>query len=192
MGDRSRGHAEKHVDAAGRWLGGVRGPVVDLGCGEGLFAPAAAEYVGLDRDPACARHVRGRGRRAIVAELSAVPLRDGSCGGVLCVNALHLPENPRRVLEEIDRILRPGGRAYVKNDWYKSPHGRGTAFRRELSRWAHRTAYLWHRLASPGTFVVRRTERGRAVCPHCFARFFRERRYRVRRESRYVFLLEKG
>jgi SAM-dependent methyltransferase len=190
--DRPREHAGKHVEAARRWLSGVRGPTADFGCGEGLFAPAARDYVGLDRDLACARAVRRAGRRALVADLSAVPLREGSCAGVLCVNALHLPEDPRRVLGEIDRVLRPGGRAYVKNDWYKSPHGRGAVVRRELSRWLHRAAYLWHRLVSPGDFETRRTGRGWAVCPHCFARFFRERGYFVRRESRYVFLLEKG
>jgi len=193
MDDRRRGpdHAAKHLDAALRHLEGLRGPVADFGCGEGVFAPASESYVGVDLSLESARAVRAAGRQSLVSNLGNVALRDRTCAGVLCVNTLHCAERPEAILREIDRVLRPAGRAYVKNDWFKSPFGREAVLRREVSRWAHRLAYLWHRLLSPKRFTARATPRGRAICPHCFRRFFADRGYAIRRVSRYVMLLTK-
>jgi SAM-dependent methyltransferase len=192
MAERGAEHAAKHLDAARRHVGGVPGPLADFGCGEGVFAGASERYVGIDISWEKARDVRNAGRAALVANLGNVPLRDGACAAVLCVNTLHCAGGPVAVLREIDRVLKPGGRAYVKNDWYKSPFGRGQVLRREVSRWGHRLAYLWHVLFAPRRFLVRGTPRGRAVCPHCFRRYFSDRGYAVRRESRYVMLLTKA
>src|SRR5262245_45131395 len=130
MPDRGAEHAAKHLDAARRHLDASPGPVADFGCGEGVFAGASERYVGLDLSRDSARRVREAGRPALVANLGHVALRDGACAGLLCVNTLHYAARPEAVLLEIDRVLRAGGRAYVKNDWYKSPYDRGRVVRR--------------------------------------------------------------
>jgi SAM-dependent methyltransferase len=160
---RAEGHGAKHVEAARAEIEGASGPVLDLGCGEGIFAGVSKSYVGIDISWEAARKVP----RGVVADLARLPFRDAAAGGALLVNALHATADPRRVLEELARILGPGGRAYVKNDWYKSPHGRGAVLRRELSRVGRRLVYLFHRILSPGRFVARATGRGFAICPHC-------------------------
>lgn len=193
MGRSGRGteHGEKHVALARAHLEGAPGPVLDLGCGEGIFSGVSPTYIGVDRSLESARRVRALGRPAVVGDVRWLPFRDGAAGGAVCVNALHLLDDPRGLLREMDRVLGPVSRAYLKNDWLKSPHGRGEAVRRELARWAHRLAYGMHRLFSPRRFLVRPTGRGQAVCPHCVSGFLRDRGFAVRREGRYVLILSR-
>lgn len=179
--DRASSHADKHAKGVEEAFDGLRGPIADFGCGEGLFAGRPG-YVGLDRDAGSAAGVR--------ADILRVPLRDGTCAGVLCVNALHLAAEPLRVLEELDRVLRPGGRAYVKNRWYK------TAGRRRESFWArcaHQASFLLHGVAHGGTPLLTRSNADgtRAICPGCFRRWFEARRYRVDFPATHVAVLSK-
>lgn len=49
----------------------------------------------------------------VVADAMALPIADNSVDGVICEYLLeHLP-NPRAVITEIQRVLRPGGQAYI-------------------------------------------------------------------------------
>lgn len=181
--DRARSHAGRHEKAVEDAFRGLEGPLADLGCGEGLFAGRPG-YVGLDRDPGSAAGVR--------ADIRRVPLRDAACAGVLCVNALHLVPDPLRVLEELDRVLRPGGRAYVKNRWYKTA-GRRKGAGSLLARCAHQASFLLHGMAHGGTALFTRAnpDGTRAICPGCFRRWFEDRGYRVEFPATHVALLTK-
>ena len=96
--------------------------VLDYACGPGYFAVAAARLVGpagavhaLDVQPAAARMVAGRARRAGLANVTtivsdcATGLPGGSIDVVLLYDALHAIADKRAVLGELDRVLEPGG-----------------------------------------------------------------------------------
>jgi SAM-dependent methyltransferase len=93
------------------------GPVLDLACGRGRNALAAAEagirVVGIDRDPAALTALRAaaRERRAALSTLRAdleaglgIPVRSGTCGGILVFRFLCRPLAPA-----IEAALAPGG-----------------------------------------------------------------------------------
>ena len=101
---RPRSHGTKHLPDLLEALQGVEGPVLDFGCGEGIFSEASPKYVGLDLNPDATRQVSTLGKSALAGDLRRVPLRARSCGAVLCMNVLHGLEDPERVLFEIDRI----------------------------------------------------------------------------------------
>src|SRR4051812_22198626 len=100
-------------------------PVLDLGCGDGMFARAMAELgllkrvdVGADWDIGELRAMVVRPRLgAVRADLAALPFADGSFGSVLCVTVLSSllggPEALERAAAELGRVLRPGGVALV-------------------------------------------------------------------------------
>lgn len=86
------------VDSATRLL--------DVGCGAGdalgLARKRGAHAIGLDRQPTEAGVVQG--------DLTAFPFRDNSFDVALGECVLCLSPNLKRTLEEIERILTPGGR----------------------------------------------------------------------------------
>lgn len=123
--------------AAGRWdalrqelfgarlgdmaLAGLLDPawiVGDLGCGTGVLAAAVAPWVrrvvAVDREPemleaASARLGRSAGIELRRGELESLPVEDGELDVAFLVLVLHLVPDPRRVLAEAARALRPGG-----------------------------------------------------------------------------------
>jgi SAM-dependent methyltransferase len=181
--DRAASHGAKHAQAVERAFDGLDGPIADFGCGEGIFAGRPG-YVGLDVAPGTPASLRADMRRS--------PLRDGSCAGVLCVNALHAVPDPERVLAEIDRVLRPGGRAYLKNRWYKTA-GRRRALGSLLDRCAHQASFWLHGVShAPGGVVTRANADGTtAICPACVRRWFAARGYRVDFPATHVAVVEK-
>jgi SAM-dependent methyltransferase len=95
----------------------TRGPVVDLACGQGRHALAAAELgarvLGLDRNPALLRELQAeaRSRRlpllAVRTDLETphgIPVRSGSCGAILVFRFLFRP-----LAHSICEALAPGG-----------------------------------------------------------------------------------
>jgi SAM-dependent methyltransferase len=106
----------RHGRLAGRRL-------LDLGCGPGLYTAAlrasGAEVTPVDNDPAELRGVPG----AIHADGAALPFATGAFDGVVCSNLLEHTPDARAVLDEIARVLAPGGFAYISwTNWY-SPWG---------------------------------------------------------------------
>jgi len=180
---RAASHRNRHEEAVALAFRGLDGPVADFGCGEGIFAGPGRIGIDLDR-----RVLRPGGA---AGDLRHVPLRDGSAGGVLCINALHLVPDPERVMAEIDRVLRPGGRAYVKNRWYKTP-GRRRALGSLWTRLRHQARFALHGLFHrAGVFRVVNADGTSALCPACFRRYYASRGYAVRRLATHVVLLEK-
>jgi ArsR family transcriptional regulator len=96
--------------------------VADLGCGTGDLAARLGRHVrhvhAVDRSAAMLRAARRRvGDSATVtlhqADLERLPLDDASCDAALLVLVLAYAPDPRLVLAEAARILKPGGRAVV-------------------------------------------------------------------------------
>ena len=60
---------------------------------------------------------------ALIADAGALPLADASVDGVFCSNLLEHTPDAAPVIAEIERVLKPGGWAYVSwTNWY-SPWG---------------------------------------------------------------------
>jgi SAM-dependent methyltransferase len=101
--------------------------VADLGCGPGFFTSslrgAGAEVVPVDNSIDEASLQGDPPPGFVLADAGNLPFPTGDFDGVYCSNLLeHTPHAPK-VLEEISRILKPGGWAYISwTNWY-SPWG---------------------------------------------------------------------
>jgi SAM-dependent methyltransferase len=100
---------------------GVRlaGPVLDLGCGDGLSARMLGDQgsidgacIGLDRDRRSTRRAARTGAFAALVDADAtrLPLRTGSVPSVVCNGVLNAIPELDAALGEIRRVLSPGGR----------------------------------------------------------------------------------
>ena len=102
---------QRHVAAyelCAQFLG--PGKALDLGCGIGhsyaVLAPRPT--VGVDIDPAA---LAGQDRETHVADMRALPFPDASFSSVLAVHSIEHVPDPERVLDEVARVLEPGGAA---------------------------------------------------------------------------------
>jgi len=100
--------------------------VVELGCGPGFYARRLAarhrtvSTVGLDRSPAQVADARERARRDgldncrfELGDVASMPYRDQSIDGMVAARLFVLVDEPKRVLHEMHRVLRPGGRGFI-------------------------------------------------------------------------------
>lgn len=92
-----------------------RGPLVELGAGEGAFCQWAVQkgfdVTALEIDPTI---FRVRGVKCLPADLNGpVPLPDACCDVAIAMDIVEHLENPFQLLRELARILRPGGRAIL-------------------------------------------------------------------------------
>jgi len=96
--------------------------VADLGCGTGAaladLAPHVGRAIGVDSSGEMLKAARKRTRELKGVELhraplESLPLQDGECDAAIMLLALTYVAEPGRVLEEMARILRPGGKAVV-------------------------------------------------------------------------------
>ncbi|MEZ5139002.1 MAG: class I SAM-dependent methyltransferase [Acidimicrobiales bacterium] len=92
--------------------------VLDLGCGTGgngaALAPRAA-VIGLDRSPRALAHLaeHHRAMPALQGDGAALPFADRSFDAVLAITVLYTVPDDGAVIDEIARVLRPGGTLVV-------------------------------------------------------------------------------
>jgi ArsR family transcriptional regulator len=96
--------------------------VADLGCGTGqasaLLSPHVRQVIGVDQSAAMLKAARQRtaGLQNVDlrrGSLEALPMEAAACDAALLVLALTYVPEPSAVLQEMARVLRPGGRAVV-------------------------------------------------------------------------------
>ena len=112
------------LDAA-ESLAGQR--VVDLGCGPGAYTralrTAGATVLPIDLDPSEFTLPGGPPGGEMLASGAALPLRDGSVDGIVCSNMIEHTPQPRHVLDEMQRVVRPGGWVWLSWTNWLSPWG---------------------------------------------------------------------
>ncbi len=105
--------------------------VLDVACGPGNFtrgfAHAAGEglTVGIDASKTMLTVAVRRSDSANLAyvrgDACSLPFRDGSFDAVCCFAALYLIQEPMRALDEIARVLAPGGRVALLSSCNRGP-----------------------------------------------------------------------
>lgn len=103
--------------------------ILDLGSGPGHYTRAlraAGAEVVVPAEIAREHLVDSTGERldgACVCDATRLPFPDASFDGIFCSNMLEHTPTPDQVFDEVERVLRPGGWAWVSwTNWY-SPWG---------------------------------------------------------------------
>src|SRR5438067_10591514 len=106
------------------------GAVLDTGCGTGEITArlaamyAEATFVGIDLEEPHLERARtrcagfGERVRYEAGDAQALPFNDGAFDYVVCRHVLQAVADPGRVLAEIVRVLRPGGRMHLLSEDY--------------------------------------------------------------------------
>jgi SAM-dependent methyltransferase len=92
----------------------LAGPVLDIGCGEGRLASLLGHdvaWIGLDSSPA--QLAANPYRPAVLADMRALPFRDGAFAEVAHLWCLYHVADPMVAVGEAERVLRAGGRYYA-------------------------------------------------------------------------------
>ena len=132
--ERWRGSADE-VDE--RALAGLRGPVLDIGCGPGRHLHALAALgvfgLGVDLSPVAVGLARGAGAHAIVGSIFDELPRTGAWGSALLLDGnIGIGGCPRRLLRRTRTLLAPGGWVVVELDGPETPTVE-TSIRLEIS-----------------------------------------------------------
>ena len=105
---------------------GVR--LLEAGCGDGgftrLMAGRGAEVAAFDLSPVAVAQARERsGAEYQVASVTQIPYQDESFDLVVCLETLEHVPDWQRGLDELIRVLRPGGRLIMTTPNYLGPMG---------------------------------------------------------------------
>lgn len=115
--------AEAVVAAASALPAGAR--VLDAGAGAAPYRPLFVHCDYITQDWPGTTHDSAR-RADIVADIHELPIADHSFDFVLCTEVLEHVADPRRVLAELYRVLRPGGAVLLSvpfvGELHEEPH----------------------------------------------------------------------
>jgi ubiquinone/menaquinone biosynthesis C-methylase UbiE len=105
--------------------------VLDVACGPGNFTRGFARatggglVVGIDASKTmlavAVRDTESANLAYVRGDACALPFRDGSFDAICCFAALYLIQEPMRALDEIARVLAPGGRVGLLSSCNRGP-----------------------------------------------------------------------
>jgi len=124
--------------------------VLDLGCGSGYAGRAlrdtkgAGRVYGLDGAPEMARNAAGYTEDPqvgyIVGDFGHLPFETDSIDHAFTMEAFYYSADPHRTLEEVARVLRPGGTFSCAVNYYEEnvhSHGWQDNISVDMTRWTH-------------------------------------------------------
>jgi SAM-dependent methyltransferase len=136
--DRQIAYLDRVVDLS-------RGQVLVLGCGPcpqevKHLIDRGLDAIGVEPVPSfveSARRYVGRADRILIGSAERIPLADATQQLVYCNSVLEHVDSPTRSLEEMHRVLRPGGIAFIvtTNRHYFSLAGRNAEFNVRFFNW---------------------------------------------------------
>lgn len=95
----------------------VRGRILENGCGVGMYvehlAPHGGQVIGLEYELDRARQARARSTQILNAAGELLPFPQASFDLILSHEVLEHVQDDRLAVEEMVRVLRPGGRAVI-------------------------------------------------------------------------------
>ncbi len=98
-------------------VGAARGRFLEIGCGFGFGLEAALaqgfEAVGTELYSGFIDACRDKGFQAVHGTVEGIPFPDGSCAVVFLDDVLEHIDQPFAYLDEIERVLQPGGILFV-------------------------------------------------------------------------------
>lgn len=120
--------------------------ILDLGCGYGrvlglLFDEGYRNLIGLDPAPAMIARGRVRFPGIQFQELNSaprLPLSDGSVDATILFSVLTCvpsDEGQRAIVEEVRRVLRPGGLFYISDLWLQTDERNRERYLRDQSKY---------------------------------------------------------
>jgi 2-polyprenyl-3-methyl-5-hydroxy-6-metoxy-1,4-benzoquinol methylase len=95
---------------------GSEGRVADIGCGEGYILSKinSPEIVGVDiSDTALEMASKITNAKLVRANAESLPFSDSYFDAALCSEILEHTQNPRKVVLELSRIVKPGGKIII-------------------------------------------------------------------------------
>ena len=105
--------------------------MLDLACGPGNFtrdfasATGGSLVVGIDASKTmlaiAVRKTESANLAYVRGDACTLPFRDGSFDAICCFAALYLIERPMRAVDEIARVLAPGGRVALLSSCNRGP-----------------------------------------------------------------------
>lgn len=108
---------------------------LDVGCGAGTLLIEALDQkwdaAGIEISEPSVKHLKKLGIKVFQGDLELAKYPDDTFDVVTSVEVLEHIEEPDRLLEEIYRILRPGGLF-----WGTTPHGKGASARLLGTKWS--------------------------------------------------------
>lgn len=108
----------------GKLIPVTRGKILDIGCADGTFTKVILEHskakkiVAVDVLESSVSYAKRRFARSKklffkVADAHKLPFKNKEFDAVFCLEALEHVENPRRVVQEMHRVLKNGGYAII-------------------------------------------------------------------------------
>jgi ubiquinone/menaquinone biosynthesis C-methylase UbiE len=129
-------------------IAGLRGTVLEIGAGRGRnlgLLPSGITWIGVEPDPGRRRRLGaaarrfGHDREPLAASAEDLPLPDDSADFVVATFVLCTVSDPQIALQEIARVLKPGGRFVFMEHVRSRDSG--------LAAWQDRMQPVWGRFA---------------------------------------------
>ena len=149
--EKLRRNKAKKVERVIGLTGSRRGRFLEIGCGFGFGLEAAVAHgfdaVGTELQPGFIDACREKGLQAVQGSVAGIPFADCSCSVVFLDDVLEHLDQPFTYLDEVKRVLKPGGILFIHTwvideptsvegafgpDWRKDPN---------LDLTAHTTIY---------------------------------------------------
>ncbi|MBL9201724.1 MAG: class I SAM-dependent methyltransferase [Opitutaceae bacterium] len=89
--------------------------VLEVGCGRGAFQDLVEDYTGTDLSSTVAKYFR---KKFVACDATRMPFKDHTFDAIWSIWVLEHTPDPEAVLNEMRRVIRPGGYLLLRPAWH--------------------------------------------------------------------------